>query len=105
MPAKKGRRMPTGGLVGRPTKAVKRAKAAAATTARSLYKLQEQLGILKTQLHQDMAVVQARKKAVGAAEVAFARKESAAERAAQKSGRRRRSGNEIEFKRWHRVHR
>ena len=76
--------MPTGGLVGRPTKEAKRAKTAAATTARSLSKLQEQLEILKTQLHQDMAAVQAREKAVRAAEVAFAKKESAAERAAEK---------------------
>ena len=64
--------MPTGGLVGRPTKGVKRAKTAAATTARSLYRLQEQLEILKSQLDQDMAVVQGREKVVRAAEGAFA---------------------------------
>ena len=51
--------MPTGGLVGRLTKEVKRAKTAAATTARSLYRLQEQLERLKSQLHQDMAALQA----------------------------------------------
>ena len=62
MPAKKGRRMPTGGLVGRPTKEVKRTKTAAATTARSLYRLQEQLEILKSQLHQDMVAVKLERK-------------------------------------------
>ena len=83
MPAKKGRKMPTGGLVGRPTKKVKRAKTGAARTAWSLDRLQQQLETLKSQLDQDKATVQAREKAVRAAEVAFT-KESAAERAAQK---------------------
>ena len=63
---------------------MKRAKTAAARTAKSLDRLQEQLEILKFQRHQDKAGVQAREKAVRATEVAFAKKKSAAERAEEK---------------------
>ncbi|CAM9117365.1 unnamed protein product, partial [Ascophyllum nodosum] len=62
----------------------KRAKTAAATTARSLVRLQEQLDAQKSQLVQDRAAVQAREKAVRAAEVAVAKRELAAERAVEK---------------------
>ncbi|CAM9579790.1 unnamed protein product [Ascophyllum nodosum] len=84
MPAKKERRMPTGGAVERPAKELKKAKTASARTPKNIARQQQQLEAQKSQLALREAAVEAREKAVQAAEVAIATREAADKRAAGK---------------------
>ncbi|CAB1110952.1 unnamed protein product [Ectocarpus sp. CCAP 1310/34] len=78
----KGRRQPTGGVVGRPSKSDKRAKTAAARGALAQERLQAELEQQRAALAADRAEMAQREQALRAKEAAFAKKEQEMARAA-----------------------
>ncbi|CAM9976181.1 unnamed protein product [Ectocarpus sp. 8 AP-2014] len=90
----KGRRQPTGGAVGRPSKADKRAKTAAARDALAQDRLQAELEQQRAALAADRAEIAQREQALRAKEASFAKKEQGMARAAAQ--REKREQQEVE---------
>ncbi|CAB1121124.1 unnamed protein product [Ectocarpus sp. CCAP 1310/34] len=90
----KGRRQPTGGVVGRPSKSDKRAKTAAARGPLAQERLQAELEQQRAALAADRAEMAQREQALRAKEAAFAKKEQEMARAAAQ--REKREQQEVE---------